>query len=119
MSAGVIPQNKRKYVRAVGPRLRILLTIVFGLVALLGANSAHVLAPVLAVWLYLLHRLAGPRIKWRVGLGWAGAVGVLVIAMVLLHAQDPRKWNVAGPKEGEKYYYPSLARTASGNFIPA
>jgi hypothetical protein len=69
--------------------------------------------------LYLLHRLAGPRIKWRVGLRWAGAVGVLVIAMVLLHAQDPRKWNVAGPKEGEKYYFPSLARTASGNFIPA
>ncbi|MEO8428463.1 MAG: tetratricopeptide repeat protein [Verrucomicrobiota bacterium] len=234
MSAGAVPENKRKYVRAVGPRLRLLLTVVFGLVALLGANSAylasltfwewfkgggvsyqnyfyqymflahlvlgfllvlpfvvfgifhiknahdrpnrravrvgyalfvvslillvsgialtrldfsiiknvsirsvldslviknpqsrsiaywaHVLTPALAVWLYLLHRLAGPRIKWRVGLRWAGAVAVLVIAMVLLHAQDPRKWNVAGPKEGEKYYYPSLARTASGNFIPA
>lgn len=209
---------KRKYVRAVGPRLRILLYIVFALVALLGANSAyllsitvlekvtenlyqnyfyqmmflahlilglllllpfvifgighiknsynrpnrravrvgyalfivslvllfsglalmrvegfeiknpnvrslsywaHVIAPLLAVWLYILHRLAGPRIKWRIGLRWAGAVAVIVIAMVLLHAQDPRKWNVIGPREGTKYFEPSLARTATGNFIPA
>jgi tetratricopeptide (TPR) repeat protein len=209
---------RRKYVRAVGPRLRILLLVVLGLVAILGANSAyllsvtvleqvtnqtyqnyfyqymflahlvlglllilpfvifgvihlknarnrpnrravrmgyallgmsvvllvsglalmriegfemrdprarsvaywaHIITPVLVVWLYVLHRLAGPRIKWRVGLGWAGAVGVLVVAMVILHAQDPRQWNVAGPEEGTKYFEPSLARTASGNFIPA
>jgi tetratricopeptide (TPR) repeat protein len=209
---------KRKYVRAVGPRLRVLLFVIFGLVALLGANSAyllsitvlekatghlyqnyfyqmmflahlalglllllpfmifgighmknswnrpnkravrvgyalfaisllllfsgvvlmrvegfevknptirstsywaHVITPVLAVWLYILHRLAGPRIKWKVGLSWAGAVAVIVVAMVFLHAQDPRKWNVAGPKEGTKYFEPSLARTATGNFIPA
>src|SRR5207249_4829903 len=83
------------------------------------AYWAHVLTPIFAVWLYILHRLAGPRIKWRVGLGWAGAVGILVGAMVLLHSQDPRKWNVAGPAEGERYFHPSSARTASGNFIPA
>lgn len=209
---------KRKYVRAVGPKLRIVLYIIFGLVALLGANSAyllsitvleaatgylyqnyfyqmmflghlvlgllllvpfiifgighiknshnrpnrravrvgyalftvalvllfsglalmriegfeiknpqvrsisywaHVITPLFAVWLYILHRLAGPRIKWKVGLGWAAAVGVIVLAMVGMHAQDPRKWNVAGPKEGTNYFLPSLARTASGNFIPA
>src|SRR5688572_19858453 len=209
---------KRKYVRAVGPRLRVVLFIIFGLVALLGANSsyllsikvlekatgnlyqnyfyqmmflahlvlglllllpfiifgighmknswnrpnkravrvgyglfavsvillfsgvvlmrvegfevrdpavrsasywAHVITPLLVIWLYVLHRLAGPRIKWKVGLSWAGAVAVIVVAMVLLHAQDPRKWNVAGPKEGTKYFEPSLARTATGNFIPA
>src|SRR5262245_5688293 len=221
MTQGVSDQNpapKKKYVRAVGPRLRILLYCIFALVAMLGANSfyllsirwleklsgqayqnyffqymflahltlgllllvpfivfgichiknaysrpnrravrvglllfavsvillisgialmrlgifeiknpnvrsaaywAHVITPVLAVWLYILHRLAGPRIKWRVGLGWAGAVGVIVVAMVFLHAQDPRKWNVVGPKEGEKYFFPSLARTTTGNFIPA
>jgi tetratricopeptide (TPR) repeat protein len=208
---------KKKYVRAVGPRLRILLYAIFGLVAVLGANSAyliaikvlekatgnvyqnyfyqmmflghlvlglllllpfiifgighiknsynrpnrravtvgyglfvvslillfsglalvqaggfklnpkvrpltywaHVITPVVAVWLYILHRLAGPRIKWNVGLAWAGVVGAVVIAMVMLHAQDPRKWSVVGPKEGAKYFQPSLARTASGNFIPA
>src|SRR5687768_8167525 len=38
------PPPRRKYVRAVGPRLRILLYVVFGLVALLGANSAYLLS---------------------------------------------------------------------------
>ncbi|HZJ15463.1 MAG TPA: multiheme c-type cytochrome, partial [Chthoniobacteraceae bacterium] len=218
-SPPVPPTPARKlYVRAVGPRLRIVLAIVFGLVALLGANSlylgaitflewvrgfsyqnyfyqimflahlvlglallvpfvifsighirnaagrtnrravrvgytlfavslvlllsgvalmrvggfdvknpvlrsafywSHVVTPLLAVWLYVLHRLAGPRIKWRVGLGWAVAVIVVVGALVALHTQDPRKWNVVGPKEGEVYFQPSLARTATGNFIPA
>ncbi|MCP5523783.1 MAG: hypothetical protein H7A46_19780 [Verrucomicrobiales bacterium] len=84
-----------------------------------GAYWAHVIAPLLVVWLYVLHRLAGPRIKWRVGLSWAGAVAAVVAGMVWLHSQDPRQWNVVGPEEGEQYFRPSLARTASGNFIPA
>jgi hypothetical protein len=212
------PPRKKKYVRSVGPRLRLLLYVIFGLVAVLGANSAylasitflewikgltyqnyfyqcmflahlvlgllllvpfvlfgafhlknaynrpnrravrvgyallaislavlgtgialmrfdffaikdprvrsplywaHVVTPLLAVWLYILHRLAGPRIQWRIGLGWAAAVAAIVVVMVVLHSQDPRRWNVAGPKEGEKYFRPSLARTATGNFIPA
>src|SRR4029077_12044622 len=68
----------------------------------------HVITPLLAVWLYILHRLAGPRIKWGLGIGWAAAVAAIVLAMVVLHSHDPRKWNVAGPKEGEKYFFPSL-----------
>lgn len=83
------------------------------------AYWAHVVTPLFAVWLYILHRLAGPRIKWRVGLGWAAAVGVVVAGMVYLHSLDPRKWSVAGPKEGEQYFAPSRAKTATGNFIPA
>ncbi len=79
----------------------------------------HVVTPLMAGWLYWLHRLSGPRIKWKIGLTYAGVVGVAVVAMMLMHSQDPRKWNVAGPKEGTKYFEPSLARTSSGNFIPA
>jgi len=79
----------------------------------------HVITPLLAVWLYVLHRLAGPKIRWNIGLGWAGAVAAVVLVMVGLHQQDPRKWNVEGPSEGEQYFEPSLARTATGNFIPA
>lgn len=79
----------------------------------------HVAAPLTAAWLYWLHRLAGPHIKWRLGLGYFAAVAVLVGGMIALHSQDPRRWNVTGPKEGEKYFLPSLARTATGNFIPA
>src|SRR5438876_3442085 len=185
------PPARVKYVRAVGPRLRLLLYFIFGLVALLGANSlylasitflqwlnkevtyenyfyqfmflahlllglllvlpfvifgllhlknarhrpnrravrvgyllffislvllftglalmrfdffviknpnlrsplywAHVITPLLAVWLYILHRLAGPRIKWQVGRRWAAAVGALVLGMVLLHSKHPQK----------------------------
>ncbi|HEX5104127.1 MAG TPA: multiheme c-type cytochrome [Pirellulaceae bacterium] len=79
----------------------------------------HVLAPLAAAWLYWLHRLAGPPIQWRVGLAYGGVVGGAVLAMIMLHSQDPRQWNVAGPTEGEVYFQPSLARTSTGNFIPA
>src|SRR4030095_5929625 len=77
---------------------------------------AHVVTPLLAAWVYVLHRLAGPRIKWQVGLRWAVAAGVVIVAMVFLHSAHPRK-NQIGSKEGEKYFEPSLARTASGKFI--
>ena len=82
------------------------------------AYWAHVLTPLLALWLYVLHRLAGPRIKWRIGARWALAVGVTVLGMVLLHSSHPKKHQI-GSVEGKKYFEPSLARTASGNFIPA
>jgi tetratricopeptide (TPR) repeat protein len=82
------------------------------------AYWAHVVTPILAVWLYLLHRLAGPRIKWQIGLRWGAAMGVGVLAMVLLHSAHPKK-NQIGSVEGKKYFLPSMARTASGNFIPA
>ena len=82
------------------------------------AYWAHVITPILAVWLYILHRLAGPRIKWQVGLRWAVAVGVIVVGMVLFHSAHPKR-NQIGSVEGEKYFEPSLARTATGKFIPA
>jgi cytochrome b subunit of formate dehydrogenase len=79
----------------------------------------HVSAPLLVAWLFILHRLAGPRINWRFGGVVAGLTALFAVAMLVLQAQDPRQWNVAGPASGEKYFFPSLARTATGNFIPA
>ncbi len=79
----------------------------------------HVGSPLVVVWLYWLHRLAGPKIKYRLGLSYAAAVLAVVGGMIFLHGQDPRAWNVVGPQEGEKYFFPSLARTSTGNFIPA
>lgn len=80
----------------------------------------HVILPFVAGWLYWLHRLVGTRIRWRIGGAYLGLVGAAVVAMIAWKSQDPRQWNVAGPKEGaEKYFFPSLARTATGNFIPA
>ncbi len=83
------------------------------------AYWAHVAAPLLCAWLFVLHRLAGKAIRWRAGLAIAGLAGLAAAAMVLVQAQDPRAWNVAGPASGEQYFFPSLARTASGDFIPA
>jgi tetratricopeptide (TPR) repeat protein len=82
------------------------------------AYWAHVITPFLAVWLYVLHRLAGPRMKWQLGLRWGAAVCVAVIGMVILHSAHPKK-NQIGSVEGKHYFLPSMARTASGKFIPA
>ena len=79
----------------------------------------HVICPLLAVWLYWLHRLAGPKIKWRIGMTYLGLVGAAVLVAVMMHSQDPRQWNAVGPASGAQYFQPSLARTSSGNFIPA
>lgn len=79
----------------------------------------HVGAPIVGAWLYWLHRLVGPKIRWKAGLGYGGIVAATVVVMVGLHSTDPRTWNVKGPATGEKYFQPSLARTATGKFIPA
>lgn len=83
------------------------------------AYWAHVITPLAAIWLFILHRLAGPRIRWRVGGAIGATAAVFALAMLVVQAQDPRQWNVAGPASGEQYFFPSLARTATGGFIPA
>src|SRR5262249_12275293 len=42
---------RKKYVRAVGPRLRLVLLVIFGLVALLGANSVYLTSVTFLGWL--------------------------------------------------------------------
>jgi hypothetical protein len=37
----------------------------------------HVITPLVAAWLFVLHRLAGKRIRWKVGLRWAAVAGGL------------------------------------------
>lgn len=80
---------------------------------------AHIGCPLAAIWLYWLHRLVGPKIQWRVGLGYAGLMAVMMVGLFALKSQDPRKWYARGPASGDQYFQPSLASTSSGNFIPA
>lgn len=80
---------------------------------------SHVISPLVCLWLYWLHRLVGQKIRWKLGFGYLAAVAVFVGAMILMHNQDPRKWNQVGSKDGDKYYFPSLAKTSDGKFIPA
>ncbi|QDT40975.1 hypothetical protein Pan241w_10340 [Gimesia alba] len=79
----------------------------------------HVLSPLFALWLYWLHRLVGPKIHWKGGLSYMGVITAMVVGMLMFHSADPRKWNVVGPASGEKYFFPSLSRTSTGDFIPA
>lgn len=83
------------------------------------AYWAHVLSPIAAAWLFVLHRLAGKRITWAIGRRWALVAAAFAAVLVVVQSQDPRRWNVEGPKSGEKYFFPSLARTSTGDFIPA
>ncbi|MCH2142108.1 MAG: hypothetical protein MK077_03820 [Phycisphaerales bacterium] len=79
----------------------------------------HVIVPLLVIWLFILHRLAGRRIKWRIGLAWGGVAATFAVVMLVLQSQDPRQWNVEGNEAGDEYFFPSLARTVSGDFIPS
>ena len=79
----------------------------------------HIALPFAAVWAYVAHRRAGPRIKWGLAKAWGVGVGAFTVGMVGMHSQDPQKWFREGPKEGAQYFEPSLTRTADGKFIDA
>jgi hypothetical protein len=81
--------------------------------------ALHVVGPVVAVVLYVLHRRAGPEIRWRWGYAWGFAVAAFVGAMIYSHSLDPRRWHAKGSPEGERYFEPASSRTLAGNFIPA
>jgi hypothetical protein len=79
---------------------------------------AHLLVPVACVFAYIAHRRAGPAIKWRYGKYWGAVVAVVVGGMAAAHVVDPHTIGREGPAEGMRYFFPSEARTADGNFIP-
>lgn len=79
----------------------------------------HLILPLAAIWIYVAHRRAGPRIQWHLARAWGGAVGAVIIAMVAMHYQEPQKWFREGPKEGAQYFEPAMTRTVDGKFISA
>ena len=79
----------------------------------------HVLTPLLVIWLFVLHRLAGAPIRWSVGLRWATVAAAFALVMVYVQGQDPRQWDTAGAERSQELFFPSLARTSTGNYIPA
>ena len=76
------------------------------------AYWTHVAAPFVIAWLFVLHRLAGRAIRWRVGAAIA-ALAVVVGAVGLWLAEPPAPGTDAGAD-----FSPALARTASGRTIP-
>jgi tetratricopeptide (TPR) repeat protein len=45
----------------------------------------HVLIPVVIIWLFIAHRMVGPRLRWRVGGRWAIATVVFMVFAVLFN----------------------------------
>ena len=75
-----------------------------------AAYWAHVAAPLVVGWLFVLHRLAGRPIRWRVGVGIGGLALALGAAGVYWAAPKATPAPAAS-------FAPSLARTASGGHI--
>jgi tetratricopeptide (TPR) repeat protein len=74
----------------------------------------HVLLPLLAIGLYVRHRLAGPRIKWHWARVWVGGVAVFVALMAVFHSHDPR----ANRRSNDpRYTFPSEVKLAGGKLI--
>jgi hypothetical protein len=82
-----------------------------------AAYWMHVGAPLVAVWAFVLHRLAGRRIRWRTGASVVAASLALVAGFDLWQRWDASRPR-PGPRDGAAYFEPSLARTANGAFIP-
>ena len=75
----------------------------------------HVVTPFIAAWLFVLHRLAGPRLRWRVAARWvmvAGAFAAVMVAVHVLTRDTPAGLN------GEDWL-PTLARVEGGGTIPS
>jgi hypothetical protein len=75
----------------------------------------HVVTPVLVAWLFVLHRLAGPRIHWRVGGYWAAFAGVFALAMLGLHlvTRAPAARRSSRPRRARGFRLPTSCKTRS------
>ena len=73
----------------------------------------HALLPLAAASLYVWHREKGGR--FRAGRAWASfaAVAALSVALAVVHALNPRPKS-GTPREGDKFFSPSLVRTEEG-----
>lgn len=77
------------------------------------AYWVHVLSPLAVAWLFVLHRLAGPRLRWRAGLRWAGAAVVLALLALGVHLASP------GPPALVPAWTPALTLVPAAGPIPA
>ncbi len=74
----------------------------------------HVISPFVVVWLFVLHRLAGPPIRWKTGLRWSlattGFAAVMVVLQTVILTDSSAGKTVAFP--------PSLAIVQGSDSIP-
>ncbi|MEN8762333.1 MAG: multiheme c-type cytochrome [Thiogranum sp.] len=73
----------------------------------------HALSPLVLIWLFILHRLAGPRLRWHKGLRWAGASAVLAAVALGLHL-----WTHDTALEFSRPFLPALVQNEAKQTIP-
>ena len=74
----------------------------------------HVITPLAVVWLFVLHRLAGPPLHWRGGGYWAATAVIFSAAALGLHL-----WVQPQPPELDRPFLPALVQSTAGQRIPA
>ena len=74
----------------------------------------HVVSPFAVAWLFVLHRLAGPPIRWRGAVRWSFVAAGFAAVMILVHA-GIRTW---GGGERMTKFPPSLAVLQGSETIP-
>ena len=83
----------------------------------------HALSPLVAIWLFILHRLVGPKLRWGRSVPWgiAGvATAVLAAAVSTVPAPAPARAGglVALASSSIDRFGPSLVETADGGTVP-
>src|SRR5262245_13999800 len=78
------PPEKKRYVRAVGPRLRWLLYLIFGLFALLGANSVYLTSITFLEWLKGDSNVTYQNYFYMVMFGTHLGLGLLLVLPVIV-----------------------------------
>ena len=79
------------------------------------ASWVHVLSPLVLVWLFVLHRLAGRPIRYAIGLRWTAVAAAFALIMLGVHTL----YQADAVPAAEAAFSPSLIKTAGGKHIPA
>ncbi|MCP4833177.1 MAG: hypothetical protein GY895_00290 [Phycisphaera sp.] len=83
----------------------------------------HAASPLVAIWLFILHRLVGPRLKWRRSAPWAIAglaTAVVAVATSTIPAPPAKEPGglVALATSSVDGFGPSLVETSDGGTVP-
>ena len=86
----------------------------------------HVALPFVAIWFFILHRLVGPRLRWRSGVVTGLVATSIAMVAVVWHLPPPKAARGVGIHSGSiiatavsdnELFAPSLVQTESGETI--